>query len=75
MGEDCFSIFLTSRPYEDIRDSLRLTMKIEISANREDIGMYIQQRIEEDPRARLLLKQGNFRDQIITHLADGSRGV
>ncbi|KAH0609139.1 uncharacterized protein H6S33_001367 [Morchella sextelata] len=75
MGEDCFSIFLTSRPYEDIRDSLRLTMKIEISANREDIGMYIQQRIEEDPRARLLLKQGNFRDQIITHLVDGSRGV
>ncbi|KAI5847369.1 hypothetical protein DFP73DRAFT_378339 [Morchella snyderi] len=75
MGEDCFGIFLTSRPYEDIRNSLHLTMKIEISANREDIGMYIQQRIEEDPRARVLLRHDTFRDQIITHLIDGSKGV
>jgi hypothetical protein len=53
MGDDGASLFLTSREYpEDIQSSLDdKSTKLKLSANDQDIHNYIEQKIEENPRA------------------------
>lgn len=78
MGKDGISVFITTRPHpEDIRNSLSGSdsAKIELSAQEEDIATYIEQRIEEDSRARRLVKQGKCKDRIISELVDCSKGM
>lgn len=70
------SIFVTSRQYpEDIQESFRDSAKIELSPKENDIGAYIQQRIDEDARARRLVRQAKCQDRIVSELVDGSQGM
>lgn len=70
------SLFVTSRPHpEDIQDSLYDAAQIELSANEEDIEIYIQQRINDSPRAKRLVRQAQCKDNIISDLADCAKGM
>lgn len=78
MGKDGINVFLTSRPHpEDIQDAFSGpdSGKIELLAREEDIAAYIEQRIEENSRARRLVKQGKCKDKIISELVDCSKGM
>lgn len=76
MKVDHINIFLTSWPYsEDIQASLHDTMSVKLSAHTEDIGVYITEKIEEHPRARRLVKQGDCKDTIISKLVDCAGGM
>lgn len=73
---DQIHLFLTSRQYpEDIQDSFCDAAKIEISAKDEDVEMYILEKIDENPRARRLVKQGGCRDRIVTEIAECAKGM
>lgn len=70
------SVFLTSRPHpDDIHSSLHNATMIELSAKKEDIGSYIQQRIEDNPRAKRLVEQGNCKDRIVSELTESVKGM
>ncbi|KAI5842429.1 hypothetical protein DFP73DRAFT_515030, partial [Morchella snyderi] len=76
MGNDGASLFLTSREYpEDIQSSLDgKSAKLKLSANDQDIHNYIVQKIEDNPRAKRLVREGGIKDMIISKLikcADG----
>lgn len=76
MGKDGINVFLTSRPHpEDIRDSLRNVASMELLAQEEDIVNYIQDKIDENPRARSLVRQGNCKDRIISELVQCAKGM
>jgi hypothetical protein len=76
MGEGGINIFATSRPHpRDIEDSLQKAVKIELSAQKEDITVYIQARIAENPRARDLICQGNYTGKIISKLEACANGM
>lgn len=76
MGRDGISVFLTSRPHpEDIQDLLKDTVKIELSAQDGDIEAYIVARIDENPRARGLVRQGRCKERIISELIDSAKGM
>lgn len=69
-------LFLTSREHpEDIQDSLQSSPKVELSAKNEDIKIYIEQKIDENPRARRLISQGNCKDRIIEQLQQSANGM
>lgn len=70
------SLFVTSRQYpEDIQESFRDAAKIELSPKEEDIGAFIQQRIDEDARARRLVRQAKCENRIVSELVDTSQGM
>lgn len=46
---------------------------VELSPTLEDVGIYIQHRIDEDPRAKRLVRQAKCGDRIISELAEGSQ--
>lgn len=70
------SVFLTSRPHpEDIQSSLNNAAKIQLSAKEADIGAYVQQRIDESPRAKRLVGQGECKDTIVSTLVDCAKGM
>lgn len=70
------SLFVASRPHpEDIQDSLHDAAQIELSANEEDIEIYIRQRINDSPRAKRLVGQAQCKDKIISDLADCAKGM
>lgn len=76
MGKDGASLFVTSRQYqENIQQSFRQWAKVELSAQREDIETYIQQRIDENPRASRLIEQARCQDKIISELVDCAQGM
>lgn len=76
MRTDGASLFITSRQYpEDIQESFRTTPRIELSAQGEDITSYIQERIEENPRAKRLVLQGGCKDRIISEMIDCANGM
>lgn len=75
---DGANIFLTSRPHpEDIQEALNEygASKIELSAREEDIGTYIEAKIERNARAKRLVRQGRCKDRIISELADCAKGM
>lgn len=71
------SIFLTSREYpEDIQSFFHgSALKIRISANKEDIAYYIEQEINENPRAERLIRQAQCKDRVISCLTDCAKGM
>lgn len=70
------SLFVTSRPHpEDIQYFLLKAPKIELSAKEEDIRVYIQQRIHENPRAKRLVGEGKCKDKLISELANCAKGM
>jgi hypothetical protein len=77
MGDDGASLFLTSREYpEDIQSSLDdKSTKLKLSANDQDIHNYIEQKIEENPRAKRLVRDGGIKDRIISELTKCSDGM
>lgn len=76
LAKDGIKVFLTSRPHpEDIQVSLHDATKIELSAKETDIGIYIQRRIDENPRASRLVGQGNCKDMIVSTLVDCAKGM
>lgn len=76
MGRSGINIFATSRPHpRDIEDSLQEAVKIELSAQKDDITVYIQARIAENPRARDLIRQGNYSGKIISKLEACANGM
>jgi hypothetical protein len=69
-------IFVTSRQHpEDIRDSMSASASIELSPSIEDMRLFIEQRIEENVRARRLVKQGKCKDLIINELIQSAQGM
>lgn len=69
-------IFITSRQHpEDIRDSMSASASIELSPSIEDMRRFIEQRIEENVRARRLVKQGNCRERIVNELINCAQGM
>lgn len=69
------NVFVTSRPHpEDIQTSLHGAAKIELSAKAEDISIYIQERIEENPRSKRLVGQA-CKGRIISELVDCAKGM
>lgn len=76
MGNDGINLFLTSRPHpQDIQDSLKDTVKIELSAQEQDIVIYIQEKINENPRARGLVEQARCKDIIVSELVNCAKGM
>lgn len=77
MGRSGARLFVTSRQYpEDIWESFHGTATmVELSPTLEDVGIYIQHRIDEDPRAKRLVRQAKCGDRIISELAECSRGM
>lgn len=77
MGRSGARLFVTSRQYpEDIWESFHDTaMMVELSPTLEDIGIYIQHRIDDDPRAKRLVRQAKCGERIISELAECSRGM
>lgn len=76
MNNDGFRLFLTSRQYpEDIQESLSGATKIELSAKDEDIASYIREKIDENTRAKRLVRQGKCLDKIISNLVGCANGM
>ncbi|RPB14017.1 hypothetical protein P167DRAFT_477962, partial [Morchella conica CCBAS932] len=77
MEKDGINLFLTSRPHpEDIQEYFANgSLKIEISAHEEDIRRYVENRIEENSRAKRLIKQGKCQERIVTDLLDCAKGM
>lgn len=70
------NVFLTSRPHpEDIQLSLSNAEKVMILAKKEDIAIYVEQSINQNPRARRIVEQGKCKDMIIAGLVDCARGM
>lgn len=62
MKKDNFNIFLTSRPSGDMQLSLTQATRIEILANEEDIKLYIQEKLNRHPQAKLLIQKAQCND-------------
>lgn len=76
MGRSGINVFATSRPHpRNIEDSLQEAVKIELSAQKHDITIYIQARIAESPRARDLIHQANYGGEIISKLEACANGM
>lgn len=76
MGKSGINVFLTSRQHpEDIQYSFRDSAKTELRANDEDVKQYIQQKIDEHPRAKRLVERGGCEDKIISELTNCARGM
>lgn len=76
MGNDGINLFLTSRRHpEDIQDSLQGSAQVELSAQAEDITSYVEQKINDNPRARRLFGQGNLKDRLISELTGHTKGM
>lgn len=69
-------IFLTSRQHpEDIQASFEKSAKVELRANDEDIKLYIQQKIDENPRAKRLTSKDDCLNTIISELTKAANGM
>lgn len=76
MGKDGANLFLTSRQYpEDIQESFHSTRKIELLAKDEDIKLYVQNKINANPRAKRLIKQSGSEDRVISNFVDCAKGM
>lgn len=77
MGSSGARLFVTSRQYpEDIWESFHDTATmVEIVPTLEDVGVYVQRRIDEDPRAKRLAKQAKCADRIVSDLTECSQGM
>lgn len=76
MGNSGIHVFITSRHCPgDIQTSLCDSAKLELSAKEEDIRQYIEQKIDENPRAQRLINQGKCKDNIISELTSCANGV
>ncbi|KAI5847264.1 hypothetical protein DFP73DRAFT_456106, partial [Morchella snyderi] len=77
MSMNKVNVLVTSRPYpEDIQALLRhSTIKVEILAKEEDIITYIEEKIDENPRAKRLVELGNCREKIVSELVDCAKGM
>lgn len=76
MADDGINVFLTSREYpEDIQNSFQKSVKLKLWAKAEDIANYVQQKIDENSRAKRLVGQGGCKDSIITGLTDCAKGM
>lgn len=75
MKEDGFNIFLTSRPYSaNIHLSLVHAEHIEILANEEDIKFYLEEKLNENPQAKLLFQKAKC-DDITSNLMACTQGM
>lgn len=76
MGKDGINLFMTSRPHpEDIQDYLGDGAKIKLSAHEQDIVSYIEEKINANPRAKRLVRQGKCEDRIISSLVGCAQGM
>lgn len=71
------NVLVTSRPYpEDIQALFgHNTIKVEILAKEEDIVKYIEEKIDENPRAKRLVELGDCRGKIVSELVDCAKGM
>lgn len=76
LGDSDAKVFVTSRHYpEDIQESFCEVSKVELEAQAEDIGIYIRQKISENPRASRLVRQAKCQDKIISELTECAQGM
>ncbi|KAI5852526.1 ankyrin repeat-containing domain protein [Morchella snyderi] len=69
IGLQKINIFLTSRDYpEDIQCFFESSAKVRLSARDDDITSYIEQKIEENSRAKRLVNEGKCKDLIISRI-------
>lgn len=77
MGKEGISVFVTSRPHpEDIKDGLQEAVKVEVSAQRGDIDLYIRKKIKNTVRMRDLVRTNpDLTNKIITGLVGSAKGM
>lgn len=76
MGKGGANLFVTSRQHpEDIQASFHSSAKIKLSAQDNDIRIYIEQKISEHSRARRLVQQARCQDKIVSELIDCAQGM
>lgn len=69
-------LFITSRQHpEDIQESFKEVVKIELSAKSDDIKSYREERIEQNARAKRLVHDGKFGDHIVSQLTKCANGM
>lgn len=76
MGENGISLFLTSREYpEDIQESFSKPIKNNLWARDGDITSYITQKINDYPRVRRLVENGNYQKMVISQITECAHGM
>lgn len=76
LGQSGINLFLTSRQYPvDIQDSFCNASKIEIVAHQEDLEIYIEEKIDDNPRAKKLVLKTKCKERIISELIECSKGM
>lgn len=75
MAKEGIWVFITSRPHpQDIEYALRNAAKIELSAQKEDIEIYIREKIENSARAKGLVQIDHI-EMIISGLVESAKGM
>lgn len=75
MVESGANLFITSRQHpKDIQEAFRDVPKIQLTAQDWDIEIYIRQRIEENSKARRLVKRAKCEERI-SELIDCAQGM
>lgn len=78
LAKEGINVFFTSRPHpEDLQVFLdaNAVNKMKIAAQDDDIELYIQQMIDDNPCAKRLVEKGNCRDDIISALKSCAKGM
>jgi hypothetical protein len=76
MGEVGFRVFMTSRRYaDDIEESFRNALSIEIIADDDDIKSYIHDKIDADPPAKKRIQATGLYDEVISRFVRAAGGM
>lgn len=77
MGKEGISVFVTSRPHsQDIKHGLREAVKVELSAQRRDIELYIREKINNNMRIKDLIQTDtNLTEKIVSGLVESAKGM
>lgn len=76
LAKDNISVFVTSRVHPgEIQRSLYNAAKIDLAISSDDMKAYIQEKIDENPRAKSLIGQTGCRDKVVNQLATCANGM
>ncbi|RPB11342.1 hypothetical protein P167DRAFT_565918 [Morchella conica CCBAS932] len=75
-GRERYKLILTSREYpEDIQESFSKPIKNNLWARDGDIASYITQKINDYPRVRRLVENGNYQKMLISQITECAHGM
>jgi hypothetical protein len=69
-------LLVTSRPYlEDLNDSLAYASQVKLRAVESDIRDYVYKKLKTRKIKKILGKDENLREEIVTSIVKGARGM